>query len=59
MCYSLRQGVFHHMKKIRGILVLAIMVAIAAYATTAHAGCYYDPKQNIVWCTDAVDPDDK
>lgn len=57
MCYPLSQGVFHHMKKLRGILVLVAVLSVLAFATVARADgtmgtCYWDPVANIVWCTD-------
>lgn len=56
MWYSLNQGVFHHMKKIRGIMVLLAVLTVLAYATVAQAGvsimaCTYDTAGNIVWCS--------
>ena len=55
MCYSLNQGVFYHMKKIRGIVVLLAVLTVLAIATVAQAdstmgGCVYDTAGNIVWC---------
>ncbi|MDF2629420.1 MAG: hypothetical protein K0R39_3251 [Symbiobacteriaceae bacterium] len=55
MCYSLNQGVFYHMKKIRGIVVLLAVLTVLAVATVAQAdstmgGCVYDTAGNIVWC---------
>ncbi|HWI61414.1 MAG TPA: hypothetical protein VNT75_06240 [Symbiobacteriaceae bacterium] len=47
------------MKKIRGIVVLAVVLAALALATVVQAGgattmgvCYYDAKGNIVWCSE-------
>jgi len=57
MCYYSIQGVFHHMKKMTGVLVVLAALLVLASATVAQAGCY--TKDNIVWCTDSTDPDDK
>lgn len=55
MCYSLKQGVFHHMKKtFRGIVVILAVLTALLVASVAQAVCYYDSKGNIVWCSDGM-----
>lgn len=53
MCYSLNQGVFHHMKRIRGIMVVLAVLMVLAMATVARAdggATTQSDCQNIVWC---------
>ncbi|HWI51388.1 MAG TPA: hypothetical protein VNT01_04525 [Symbiobacteriaceae bacterium] len=45
------------MKKIAGVFVVLAALLVLASATVAQAGCYV--KDNIVWCTDSVDPTTK